>query len=164
MVQPPGSLETGVPRLSDVALDYLARNIACIKSLSDVPDTLVLSLFQVQSQQANEMALTRLAGVGGGGIGEGEGMKVLEPGGGWSLARLRSVAPERRPCRPDPQPPKPTAQRVLQQGKLTPRVLDLFSQSEAVMEVVQAMHIQRWTPPLIHDSRTSQPWDKSHLW
>lgn len=77
MVQPPGSLETGVPRLSDVALDYLARNITCIKSLSDVPDTLVLSLFQVCAQQEKEMAPTRLFVVGGG------GMWTLEALGAW---------------------------------------------------------------------------------
>lgn len=50
---------------------------------------------------------------------------------------------------------KPHLQRVIEQGRLTPKVLDLFerTQHEAVTERVAALGIRRWTPPLLPTTR-----------
>ena len=57
-------------------------------------------------------------------------------------------------------------QRVLQQGRLTPRVLDKFLASghPAIAELVDKLRIRNWTPPLIVNDGRGFLGDKSHLW
>lgn len=58
----------------------------------------------------------------------------------------------------------PTLQRVLQHGKLTPRVLEVFSSHEAVVDLARALEIQSWTPPLIHEPPPAWRRDSTHPW
>lgn len=58
-------------------------------------------------------------------------------------------------------------QRVIELGKLNPRVLQLFEETEheALLEAIQGLGIRRWTPPLLPTSRggplgySRPPWE-----
>ncbi|KAL6781401.1 hypothetical protein ACKKBG_A11015 [Auxenochlorella protothecoides x Auxenochlorella symbiontica] len=56
--------------------------------------------------------------------------------------------------------------RVIQQGRLTPRILDVFAASghPGILDLVSAMRIQSWTPPLLLGNGEAWLGDKSHLW
>lgn len=62
--------------------------------------------------------------------------------------------------------PCPTFQRVIQQGRLTPRILEVFAASghPGILDLVSAMRIQSWTPPLLLGNGEAWLGDKSHLW
>lgn len=44
-------------------------------------------------------------------------------------------------------------ERILQKGKLTPRLLEVFerAESDAIDARIVQLHIKKWTPPLIKD-------------
>jgi hypothetical protein len=49
----------------------------------------------------------------------------------------------------------PCIQLVLEKGKLTPRVLEMFEQTEheLLLQCIEAAGIRRWTPPLLPTTR-----------
>lgn len=71
------------------------------------------------------------------------------------LVLLPLSPPPARCCPPTSRRGRSPMQRVIQLGKLCPRVLDLFERTEheALLAQVQAMGIRKWTPPLVPTSR-----------
>lgn len=57
----------------------------------------------------------------------------------------------------------PLFERILQKGKLTPRVLEVFerAESDAVKGRIAQLHIKKWIPPLIKDDNE---WPGKRIW
>lgn len=65
--------------------------------------------------------------------------------------------------------PPPSLQRVIELGKLNPRVLDMFERDcgehERLRAAIAELGIRRWTPPLLKTGRggplgyTKPPWE-----
>ena len=156
-----GRAGRGAPSLVAISLDWLATNINLVSGLDFVPEDLVVSLFQVELFGGYHWEE--------GNVALGLEVHLLSRDIRVRFARHTAA---RRECRLPDRAQTGSAtlpismQRVLQQGRLTPRVLDKFLASghPAIAELVDKLRIRNWTPPLIVNDGRGFLGDKSHLW
>lgn len=164
-------------------MEALAQHIQTTRSLvtpggTVLPEDLACCLFTVRFTEALRGGGGRRQGwewawmVWGrrnAGVRPGRRWRRGLPGDAATTARLWLAAPlaHRLPLPPPSLPPARSSQRVIELGKLTPRVLDLFeaTEHEALASRVAELGIRRWTPPLLPTSRngplgySKPPWE-----